>query len=146
MFQVFVRIHDVIAQFLTWLAPLGDLIIRLWVGKIFFLSGLYKIQAWDHTLRLFTYQYSVPFLPPYWAALIATVIETVTPVFLILGLGGRFPALILFLFNLVVVGTHSYLQTSTGWVALNNHIYWGLLLLVLMVHGSGKLSVDNLVR
>jgi hypothetical protein len=36
-----------------YLAPMLDLAIRLWVAKVFFMSGLTKVQSWDTTLSLF---------------------------------------------------------------------------------------------
>jgi len=31
-------------------------------------------------------------------------------------------------------------------VGLKDHQYWGLLLLVILFHGPGKLSIDHLIR
>ena len=50
------------------LAPVGDLVIRYWVAKVFFMSALTKIQSWDSTIMLFTYEYHVPLLSPTIAA------------------------------------------------------------------------------
>ena len=37
--------------------------IRLYISKVFFLSGLTKIRDWDTTLTLFQDEYHVPVLP-----------------------------------------------------------------------------------
>ena len=49
-------------------APILDLVIRVWVGKVFFMSGLVKIQSWSTTLALFESEYQVPVLSPQLAA------------------------------------------------------------------------------
>lgn len=61
---------------------------------------------------------------------------------LVLGLGTRLAALALFLFNIVAVISYPGL----GEVGLQHHQYWGLLLLVTLCHGPGKLSLDHLIR
>src|SRR5690606_10961788 len=35
---------------LDWLAPLGDLLLRLYVANVFWKAGLVKIQSWSSTL------------------------------------------------------------------------------------------------
>ena len=60
---------------------------------------------------------------------------------LLLGLGARFAALVLFVFNIVAVISYPDL----GEVGLRDHQTWGLLLLVTLLHGPGKLSLDHLV-
>ncbi len=49
-----------------------DLLVRLYLLKVFFQSGMVKIQSWQSTLDLFAYEYSVPLLPPEIAAYTAT--------------------------------------------------------------------------
>jgi putative oxidoreductase len=126
---------------LAWLAPLVDLAIRLYVANVFFSSGLVKIQSWQSTLTLFEYEYAVPLLPPELAAYLGTAAELSLPVLLVLGLGGRFTALALFLFNIVAVISYPDLSD----IGRQDHIYWGMLLGVLTVHGLGKLSLDHVL-
>lgn len=123
---------------LNFMSPALDLLIRLWVANVFWKSGLTKITSWDSTVFLFTYEFSVPLLPPEVAAALATVIELTFPVFLVLGLGTRFAALALFLFNMMAVISYPGLSD----VGLKDHTYWGLLLLVTLLHGPGKISLD----
>ncbi|HZP86334.1 MAG TPA: DoxX family protein [Burkholderiales bacterium] len=122
--------------------PLLDLAIRLYVGSVFFLSGLTKIQSWDTTLALFENEYSVPLLPPQVAAYLGTFTELFMPVLLVLGLGGRLSALVLFVFN--IVAAISYPDLSPA--GLVQHQMWGALLLVTLLHGPGKLSIDHAIR
>jgi putative oxidoreductase len=123
---------------LDWLAPLSQLAIRLWVATVFFKSGLTKIKTWDSTLFLFEYEYAVPFLSPELAAYIATATELLFPVLLILGLGGRFAALVLFVFNIMAVISYPDLNP----VGIRDHQVWGIMLLVPLLQGPGKLSID----
>ena len=69
-----------------------DLGIRLYLAKVFFLSGLTKIRDWDTTLALFQEEYHVPVVPPELAAFMGTAGELVLPVFLTLGLATRLAA------------------------------------------------------
>lgn len=124
------------------LAPILDLAIRLWVAAAFFQSGLAKIQSWETTLALFENEYSVPLLPPALAAYLGTATELLVPVLLVIGLGGRLAAAVLFVFNIVAVVSYGDLSEA----GLMQHQIWGLLLLVTLLHGPGKLSIDHLIR
>lgn len=125
-----------------WLAPALDFGIRLFVGSVFFQSGLTKIASWSTTVALFENEYAVPFLPAEAAAYLGTSVELCLPVLLVLGLGTRFAAAILFVFNIIAVISYPDLSE----VGLKDHQYWGLLLLVTLFHGPGKLSLDYLIR
>ena len=87
----------------TWLVPAFDLAIRLYVAKVFLLSGLTKIKSWQTTLDLFAYEYAVPVLSPKLAAYLGTAAELTLPVLLVLGLLSRPTALALFVFNYVAM-------------------------------------------
>ena len=121
-----------------FLSPVADLAVRLWVATVFFKSGLVKIQSWESTLALFTYEYSVPVLSPEMAAYLGTFTELVFPVFLALGLAGRFSAAVLFFFNIIAVISYPALNEA----GLEQHLVWGIMLLVTLLHGPGKLSLD----
>jgi len=131
-----------IALLERFFAPVLDLGIRLWVGAAFFQSGLVKIQSWQSTLVLFENEYSVPLLPPALAAYLGTAIELCVPVLLVAGLGGRFAAAVLFVFNIVAVVSYGDLSAA----GIMQHQVWGLLLLVTLLHGPGRLSLDHLIR
>ncbi len=142
--KIFCTLFNGFNNTLDFLTPVGDLFLRFWIARVFFLAGLTKIQTWDVTVQLFTYEYEVPVLSPTIAAALGTATELVVPVFLLLGLGRRVPAFILFVFNIMAVVSYPYLLTEEGQIGLNDHFYWGVLLLVLLLHGSGKLSLDYL--
>ena len=126
---------------LAALQPLAALAARIYVSQAFFLSGLTKIRDWDTTVALFTDEYKVPLLPPALAALMGTTGELALPVLLVLGLGGRFAALGLFVVNAVAVVSLSEIAPA----ALQQHIFWGSLLAGLAIYGPGAWSLERLV-
>ena len=131
----------------AWLAVFGhlvDLLIRLDVAQAFFRSGMVKIRNWDGTLYLFHSEYRVPLLPPELAAWLGTFGELFFPPLLAFGLATRFAALSLSVFNVVAVISFWHVLHDNE-AALASHIYWGLLLLVTLTHGPGKLSIDYLI-
>jgi putative oxidoreductase len=144
-----IKISTIIRPFIRtfdFLIPFGDLIARIWVAQVFFISGLTKIQAWQSTLMLFSHVYHVPLLSPYVAAVLGTGAELLLPILLVLGFGGRFLIFIFFCYNAVCAISYPFLWTSEGAAGLAQHINWGLLLMLMMFHGSGKFSLDNLIR
>jgi putative oxidoreductase len=127
---------------LEFVAPVLDLGIRLYVAWVFWRSGNVKIQSWSSTLELFKWEYDVPIFPPELAAYLATGIELVMPVLLVIGLASRPAALILFVLNWFAA--ISYPDISIG--GMKDHYLWGLMLLITVFHGPGKLSVDYWLR
>lgn len=125
-----------------WLAPVLDLGMRLFVAEAFLTSGRTKIASWDTTVALFENEYQVPLLLPELAAYLGTAAELTLPVFIALGLGGRLAAIALFVFNIVAVISYPDLSVA----GLKDHQLWGLILLVVAVHGPGKLSIDHFIR
>lgn len=123
------------------LQPAAQLGARLYVAQVFFMSGLTKIHDWDTTLALFADEYQVPLLPPPVAAVMGTAGELVLPVLLLLGLGGRFAALGLSVVNAVAVLSLAEIAPA----ALQQHVFWGSLLLALVLWGPGKWSLDSLL-
>lgn len=123
------------------LQPAAQLGARLYVAQVFFMSGLTKIHDWDTTLALFADEYKVPLLPPPVAAAMGTAGELVLPVLLLLGLGGRFAALGLSVVNAVAVLSLAEIAPA----ALQQHVFWGSLLLALVLWGPGKWSLDSLL-
>lgn len=128
-------------QGLNFLAPVGDLVIRLWVANVFWKSGLTKLQSFETTIQLFQYEYEVPLLPPEVAAYLSTFSELFFSVLLAIGLAGRLGALGLFVLNIVAVIAYPALNEA----GLIQHQLWGLLLLVPLLHGPGKLSLDHIL-
>jgi len=128
---------------LAFATPALDLGLRLFLANVFFKSGLTKIQSWDSTLYLFSDVYQVPLLNSQVAAYMATAGELGLSVLLVLGLFGRFAAAGLFILN--AVAAYSY-YSGLSEAGLNQHLYWGLLLAVLLLHGPDKWSLDKLLE
>ncbi|HEB56897.1 MAG TPA: DoxX family protein [Gammaproteobacteria bacterium] len=126
---------------LSAITPFIELGLKLWVANAFFKSGLTKIQSFDTTIMLFEYEYNVPLLSPTVAAYMGTAAELVLPVLLVIGLGGRYSALALFIFN--IVAATSYPDISP--LGLSQHMLWGMALLMLTLYGPGKLSLDYFI-
>ena len=124
---------------LNWLHPLAQLAARIYVGSVFFRSGLTKIHDWGTTLALFQDEYMVPLLNSSVAAYLATGAELVFPVLLVAGLFGRFAAVGLSVLNIVAL--ISLMDVPEA--ALMGHAFWGSLLGFIVLWGPGVLSVDR---
>ncbi|MBI1273776.1 MAG: DoxX family membrane protein [Alphaproteobacteria bacterium] len=135
--QIAVKLAARILPVLEWLANIVLLAVRLWMARVFFLSGLTKLESWDNTLFLFTHEYAVPFLPPAIAAAAGTLFELACPVLLTLGLGTRLAALPLLAMTAVIQFTY---------ISHTDHLYWALLLAALLCIGPGRVSIDHLIR
>ena len=112
------------------------LVIRLWIADVFFSSGMVKIEDFQNTVALFREEYKTPFLPPEIAAILATVFEIICPILLTLGLASRIATLPLLAMTLVIHLTYDQNQ---------EHLYWAMLLGIILTGGAGKLSLDYLV-
>jgi putative oxidoreductase len=123
-------------------SPLLDLGLRVYVANVFLQSGLTKIASWQQTLALFDSEYAVPLLPPAVAAYLGTAAELGLPLLLLFGLGTRAAAATLFVFNIVAVLSYPDLSPA----GLQQHQFWGALMLVTIFHGPGRLSLDHLIR
>jgi putative oxidoreductase len=130
-----------VVDWLEALQPLAQLAARLYIARVFFLSGLTKTRDWDTTLALFSDEYHVPLLPPEVAAVAGTTGELLLPVLLALGLAGRFGAMGLFVLNIVAAISLADIADA----ALQQHVFWGSLLAGLILWGPGKWSVDHFV-
>ena len=127
------------------LQPVLLLAARLYVASVFLRSGYIKLMDWSSTLALFHDEYKVPVLPPDLAAYVGTFGELVFPVFVVLGLAGRFSAASLFIVNAMAVVSYPQLFGFDCPAGLNAHAYWASILLGLVVFGPGRLSLDELV-
>lgn len=124
------------------LQPLFALAIRLYLFRVFFLSGLTKLRSWDSTLYLFSNEYHVPVLPPAVAAVMGAGGELMFPVLLLLGWQGRFAAAGLFVVNLVAVLSYPDLEP----VMIKDHVLWAVLIAYLFFHGVGRWSIQGFFK
>src|ERR1022692_4801645 len=107
-----------IGGWLECLRPIADLIARLYVARVFFLSALSKIQDWETTLYLFREEYHVPLLKPELAAILGTAGELTFSVLLALGIFTPLSAFALFVLNIVAFASyyHALIETPAAWL------------------------------
>jgi putative oxidoreductase len=129
-----------------WLDRLQSLVLlgtRWYVGWQFTKSGWLKITSWDTTLDLFHNEYHVPVLSPDVAAVMGTCGELGFPILLYLGLFTRLGALGQSFVNVMAVISYRQVLLAEGnEAAIGQHILWGFMLLVVLVFGAGKYSLD----
>lgn len=130
-------IQNIVVFLEKFIAPLVDLLIRLWIANIFWKSGSVKLQSWDNTLLLFTYEHPVPFVPAEIAAFSSIAFEVACPILIALGLMTRLAALPLLAMTITIQLTY---------LSLIEHYYWMMLLGLLLAKGPGTLSLDHWFR
>jgi putative oxidoreductase len=128
-----------------WGGALLALSLRGYLGWVFFKAGLTKVVDWDSTLALFRDEYAVPLLPPELAAVFGATGELLLPLLLWTGFLTRPAAAGLFFVNVMAVVSYPRLWTFACPAAVNDHLYWGVLFLVLVAFGPGRISVDWLM-
>ena len=120
------------------------LYFRCHVAWVFFKSGWWKLTNWETNLTIFEYEYQVPLLNYELAAWLATFGELVFPVFLVVGLGTRYAAILVQFINIMAV--ISYYSTLAKGAGLALHQLYGAMLLTVMVYGGGLVSVDHWLK
>jgi len=113
------------------------LFLRIALAKIFWDSAQTKLPNWDNTVFLFAEEYKVPLISPEIAAYMATGVELVAPVLLVLGLFTRFGAAMLLVLTAVIEFTYTH---------SDEHYMWAAVSLLLITYGAGKISLDNLLK
>jgi len=131
-----------VSLLLNWVAPIVLLLMRIVPALAFFKSGQTKIANWDTTLYLFEDEYQVPLIHFELAAYLGTAAELLLPPLLVLGLLTRATSLALFLFNIIAVISYPVLWAG----GFYDHQLWGAMLLVGVIWGPGRLSVDHYLR
>ncbi|OIN93381.1 MAG: hypothetical protein AUJ20_04325 [Comamonadaceae bacterium CG1_02_60_18] len=146
-------IHALIELFTRVPHTLVALVARFSISAVFWKSGQTKVQGfaidlvngefvlgWPHlsdsVVDLFRDEYHLPLLPPELAATLAATAEHTFPVLLLLGFATRFSALAL-------LGMTLTIQLFVYPDAYPTHGTWAAVLLLLLVHGPGKVSVDH---
>jgi putative oxidoreductase len=130
---------------LALLAPLADFLARLYIARIFLLSGWNKLADWETTLYLFTEEYHVPLVPGKVAAILGTGGELLFPLLLVLGVMTRLSAAGLFALNIVAVMSYWHVLKNLP-VAMEDHLVWGVLLAILMTYQGRRWEIDRLWR
>ena len=127
-------------------------IARFSIAAVFWKSGQTKVEGLvidivsgnftlgiprlsDNAVFLFREEYKLPILSPELGAALATLGEHVLPILILLGLATRLSALGLLVMTMVI-------QLFVYPDAYATHGTWAAVLLYLMAHGPGKLSID----
>nr|WP_294259446.1 DoxX family protein [Propionivibrio sp.] len=120
---------------LIW--PKADLVIRLWLAEIFFVSGVLKLTAWHTALDLATNEYAVSWMNPVSAAYTGVGIEVLGGVLLAIGFMTRYAAIPMLILSLVI---------QFAYLPFDNQLFWALLFAWYAIQGAGPLSIDSLLR
>lgn len=140
--NTFVRLHNRSTRALERVLPDDALALaaRIGIGAIFWLSGRTKV---DGTLRvtegaiaLFRDEFKLPLIAPELAAHLAAYAEHVSPLLLVAGMFTRGAALAL-------LGMTAVIQIFVYSDAWPTHLSWAAILLYLVRHGGGRLSLDH---
>src|SRR5471032_427717 len=138
MMKTILGLHQQLSRYdaalTAWGGSLMSLALRWYVGWQFFRAGLVKVGDWSATLALFHDEYMVPLLPPELAAYFGAAGELALPLLLCVGLVSRPAAM--------AVISYPQLLSFECPAAINDHFYWGVMLLVLVAFGPGKFSLD----
>ena len=129
------------------------LVARFSIAAVFWNSGQTKVQGFvanfvtgefqlgwprlsDSAVDLFKDEYKLPLIAPEFAAPLAATAEHVLPLLILLGLATRFSAIGLLGMTLVI-------QVFVYPGAYATHGTWAAVLLFLIAHGPGKVSLDH---
>lgn len=153
------RLSGLIRQFIQIVQRIPNsllaLLARFSISAVFWKSGQTKIQGFavdivngeftlgwprlsDSVVGLFKDEYQLPLIPPDIAATLAATAEHLFPLLILVGLATRLSALAL-------LGMTLTIQLFVYPDAYPTHGTWAAVLLYLMVHGPGRLSVDGWV-
>jgi putative oxidoreductase len=114
------------------------LVARAATFSVFIRSGTQKLSDWNSTLLLFQNEYHVPVLPPVFAAYMATTMELGCSSLILAGLVTRVSTLLLLGMTLVI-------QLFVYPDAWPTHIQWLAFMIVLILRGPGRVSLDALI-
>ncbi|HWA61849.1 MAG TPA: DoxX family protein [Caulobacteraceae bacterium] len=114
------------------------IIARAATFSVFIRSGTQKLSDWSSTLMLFRDEYHTPVLPPVIAAYSATTLEIGCSTLILLGLMTRVSTLLL-------LGMTATIQIFIYPEAWPTHIQWLAFMIVLVLRGPGRLSLDALI-
>src|ERR1700736_4508131 len=120
---------------LAW--PKAELLSRLWLAKIFFVSRVLKLTHWQTALDLAANEYPVSFMSAVTAAYVGVSIELMGATLLALGLATRYAAVPLLVLSLVI---------QFAYMPFDAQLFWAALFGWYVVFGAGPISFDALLR
>jgi len=134
-----------IRAILEWLEKMPHavlaLLARLALAAVFWGAGMLKMTNWQVSAKTFEEfaSYNIPVLPPELAAYLATGVEHVTPVLMIIGLATRAAGgAMLGVIAVIFIFVH-----QDEWPAF---CIWSSAIIFLLTKGPGVLSLDHLIR
>lgn len=131
------KLYNIYTEFTgKYLSHLLLLAIRIYIGWLFFNSGLEKISNIDNSIILFAYKYNLSLISPEIAVHLSIFVELTFGALVILGFLTKLTALPLAIMTIL---------TQALVLQHEQHNYWLFLLTTLMVFGGGLLSIDEIL-
>jgi putative oxidoreductase len=126
---------NLLAHRLAW--PYVELLIRLWIAKLFFFFGVQELMHWTAALRIADEQNPFPLLTPTVSAYLSAGADLFCAILLVLGFMTRYASLPLLILAAITQFRIEALDTQLFWIALFG---W------YVIHGAGPISLDHLLR
>ncbi|MBL4590016.1 MAG: DoxX family protein [Alphaproteobacteria bacterium] len=128
-------------------SPFFDLGVRFYMAHIFFSSGMLKFENflnddWESTTFLFEEIHPIPGVNSDLSAVAGTAGELILPILLALGLFGRLGAAGL----LIMTATIQFAIPAEYGMQNPDHYFWMFLLGMILLKGSGNISVDHVIQ
>src|SRR5271167_2058048 len=124
-----------LAHRLAW--PYVELIIRLWIAKLFFFFGIQQLMHWTAALQIVDEENPFPLLAPIVFAYLSTGANLLCAILLALGAMTRYASLPLLILAVITQFRFEPFDTQLFWIAL---FCW------YVIHGAGPISLDHLLR
>jgi NADH dehydrogenase/putative oxidoreductase len=124
-----------LAYGLAW--PYVELILRLWIAKLFFSFGVQQLMHWTAVLQVVHEENPIPLLAPIVSAYVSTGANLLCAILLALGAMTRYASLPLLILAIITQFRFEPFDTQLFWIAL---FCW------YAIHGAGPISLDHLLR
>jgi len=124
-----------LAHGLAW--PYLELLIRLWVAKLFFFFGVQQLMNWSVALQNVHEDNPFPLLAPIVSAYLSTGANLICAMLLALGFLTRYATMPLLILAVITQVRFEPFDTQLFWIAL---FCW------YVIHGAGPISLDHLLR
>src|SRR5277367_5217394 len=124
-----------LAHRLAW--PYVELIIRLWIAKLFFFFGIQQLMHWTAALQIVDEDNPFPLLAPIVSAYLSTGANLLCAILLALGAMTRYASFPLLILAVITQIRFEPFDTQLFWIAL---FCW------YVIHGAGPISFDQLLR
>jgi len=124
-----------LAHRLAW--PYVELIIRLWIAKLFFFFGIQQLMHWTAALQIVDEDNPFPLLAPIVSAYLSTGANLLCAILLALGAMTRYASFPLLILAVITQIRFEPFDTQLFWIGL---FCW------YVIHGAGPISLDHLLR